>query len=287
MSVQSEINRLKQAVSNAFIAVGNKGGTVPASKVSGNLASAIDSIKTGVELNFDVVCNPQPSSPAENTIWVDTDRINNYYFSATQPENMAEYDVWFRVGIFSDAEFNALKKNGIMVYPISAQQYVNGALVKKDFKIYLDGVWTEQRRMLYYRGDQCVDKTGGWTSSGLKWANGYDAKTATFESDRIILKPDSQVGAAQTENKIDFTGFTKILFLYKNITISNNRAFECSICTGRNLYSDVVSTPDTYDGVSGIEQIAEIPLSSLQGQYYPSVLCGAGRKCEVYEIWLE
>ena len=90
MSVQSEINRLKQAVSNAFIAVGNKGGTVPASKVSGNLASAIDSIKTGVELNFDVVCNPQPSNPAENTIWVDTDRINNYYFSATQPENMAE-----------------------------------------------------------------------------------------------------------------------------------------------------------------------------------------------------
>ena len=48
MSVQSEINRLKQNVANAFTAVGNKGDTVPASKVSGNLASAINSIPLGV-----------------------------------------------------------------------------------------------------------------------------------------------------------------------------------------------------------------------------------------------
>lgn len=48
MSVQSEINRLKQAVSDAFTAIGNKGGTVPSSKVSGNLVSAIESIPSGV-----------------------------------------------------------------------------------------------------------------------------------------------------------------------------------------------------------------------------------------------
>lgn len=48
MSIQSEINRLKQAVSDAFTAIGNKGGTVPTSKVSGNLESAINSIPAGV-----------------------------------------------------------------------------------------------------------------------------------------------------------------------------------------------------------------------------------------------
>lgn len=47
MSIQSEINRLKQAVSDAFTAIGNKGGTVPTSKVSGNLVSAINSIPDG------------------------------------------------------------------------------------------------------------------------------------------------------------------------------------------------------------------------------------------------
>ena len=48
MSIQSEINRLKQAVSDAFVAIGNKGGTVPSSKVSGNLSTAIQSIPSGV-----------------------------------------------------------------------------------------------------------------------------------------------------------------------------------------------------------------------------------------------
>ena len=47
MSIQSEIIRLKQAVSDAFTAIGNKGGTVPTSKVSGNLVSAINSIPDG------------------------------------------------------------------------------------------------------------------------------------------------------------------------------------------------------------------------------------------------
>ena len=35
-------------IMNAFTAIGNKGGTVPSSKVSGNLASAINSIPSGV-----------------------------------------------------------------------------------------------------------------------------------------------------------------------------------------------------------------------------------------------
>lgn len=48
MSIQSEIDRLKQVVSDAFTAIGNKGGTVPTSQVSGNLASAIASIPAGV-----------------------------------------------------------------------------------------------------------------------------------------------------------------------------------------------------------------------------------------------
>lgn len=37
-------------VANAFTSIGNKGGTVPSSKVSGNLASAINSIPEGVTI---------------------------------------------------------------------------------------------------------------------------------------------------------------------------------------------------------------------------------------------
>lgn len=47
MSVQSEIDRIQTAVTNAYTVIANKGGTVPSQKVSGNLASAIDSIPAG------------------------------------------------------------------------------------------------------------------------------------------------------------------------------------------------------------------------------------------------
>lgn len=46
--VQTELDRIVNNITAAFTAVGNKGGTVPSSKVSGNLASAINSIPSGV-----------------------------------------------------------------------------------------------------------------------------------------------------------------------------------------------------------------------------------------------
>lgn len=47
MSVQSEINRIKDAVTSAYVVVLGKGGTLPSNRKISNLPSAIDSIPTG------------------------------------------------------------------------------------------------------------------------------------------------------------------------------------------------------------------------------------------------
>lgn len=47
MSVKTQIDRISGNITASFDAVGEKGGTVPAQKVSGNLASAIRSIPAG------------------------------------------------------------------------------------------------------------------------------------------------------------------------------------------------------------------------------------------------
>jgi hypothetical protein len=129
----------------AFSAVGDKGGTVPSSKVSGNLAAAINSIPAGMELNFEVVGGTtKPTNPKENTIWVNTDtEITGWHFSATQPENMAEGEVWFETGTASDIAFNALKENAIQVYPSSVIQRVSGKLKEVVAKTYKNGAWVE------------------------------------------------------------------------------------------------------------------------------------------------
>lgn len=84
-----------------------------------------------------------PSSPKENDIWVNTSTaITSYVFSATQPTGSSGM-VWISVGTSSTVEFNALKKNGIQVYPIAAKQYVSGKWTDKTAKIYQGGAWKE------------------------------------------------------------------------------------------------------------------------------------------------
>lgn len=122
----------------------------------------------GPALNFKVVPGlTQPVTASENTIWVKTERIGSFYFSATQPEGMQEWDVWFPTDMGSNVEFNALKKNGIQVYPLSAKQYVSGAWVSVEAKSYQNGEWvTLWDGGLYKSGDEYEVITGGWTANG-------------------------------------------------------------------------------------------------------------------------
>ena len=99
----------------------------------------------GASLNFKVVGGTsEPASPKENTIWVNTDTgITSYIFSATEPESPTEGMVWISTGTSSPVAFNALKKNGMQIYPISAKQYVSGAWVEVTAMSYQNGAWVD------------------------------------------------------------------------------------------------------------------------------------------------
>lgn len=165
-------------------------------------------------LNFKVICNPQPSTAKENTIWVDTDRINNYYFSATQPENMVDYDVWFPVGTSSPVEFNALKKGGIQVYPLSAKQMISGALVDKTSMSYQGGQWVEWwNGDLFVNGDQVTLITGGWKAVYNTGSKATIGDVITF----TVTGSNYRDAAVFTEKKVNLSGYSKIDF-HVNIT---------------------------------------------------------------------
>lgn len=127
----------------------------------------------GAGLNFKIVGNPQPSDPKENTIWVDTDEeITGWTFSANEPESPVGGNVWITVGASSSAQFNAVKKNSIMVYPVSAKQYIGGEWVTKTAKIYQNGGWVDWAMYLYNKGAEYVDASGnGWVFSGTYTKN--------------------------------------------------------------------------------------------------------------------
>lgn len=143
----------------------------------------------GAGLNFKVVGNPKPGTAKENTIWIDTNvEITSWIFSATEPETPAEGMAWIYTGTSGPMKFNALKKNSIMVSPISAKQYVSGAWVNKVAETYQGGKWTSWITFLIQQGSDNTAITGGWKSQG-KALSGHEAYAPTVANsgDHITL----------------------------------------------------------------------------------------------------
>ena len=105
----------------------------------------------GAGLNFKIVGGTsQPSSPKENTIWIETDTaIGEYQFSATEPTTRADGtalqngDVWICTNVYAGTSFNALKKNGLQVNMSYCRQYNGSSWVVKNFKIYTNNKWAD------------------------------------------------------------------------------------------------------------------------------------------------
>lgn len=66
MSIQSEIDRIITAVGSAYDAVESKGGTAPAAQTIGGLATAVDTIPTGIALQLVVTVSAGATVTATN-----------------------------------------------------------------------------------------------------------------------------------------------------------------------------------------------------------------------------
>lgn len=213
----------------------------------------------GASLNFSVVGGTsQPEIPKENTIWVNTEtEISGWVFSTSEPESPAEGMVWIATGISSPGEFNALEKNCIQVYPISAKQYVSGALVAKTAKIYQNGAWS------------------GWLITKYLVQNG-NAKYAfsKYDDDARLLTSDGYyVFTAITDGyygmwtSVDLIGYNTVKIdgvFQPSREGTNNYTNLCVWPTGTSnpIWSNAITkTALTTSG-------ATLDVSSLSGSYY-------------------
>lgn len=174
--------------------------------------------------------------------------------------------VWILTGTSSTVPFNALKKNNITVYPMSAKQYVNGAWVDKTAKSYKNGEWVEwiPEGMLYYRGNECDPVTGGW-SAFVGYSRSYTLGSYTEGSDRITLKlnGDQKCVSAAPANKIDLSKASTLIVNVKRAPSEANHG----------LYVTPVRTVSACDrAVAKLEELKTgknvLDVSSLSGQYY-------------------
>ena len=221
----------------------------------------------GTSLNFKVVGNPQPENPKKNIIWVDTDvPITSWIFSATQPETATEGMVWISIGTSSYTDFNALKKNGIMVYPLAVKQYIGGAWVGKSAKIYQGGAWVDLRDgELYYNGEEYTDITGGWVEK---------FPPSDWYSPGKVEKLDNHI-RLYCDNTRKFISAETVL----PVDLSNVNTLKVNVTTkgivGRFAVND--TTPVSLEkskarkDITGVG-VCSLDVSSLNGTYYIAVM---------------
>lgn len=68
MSIQSQIDRLKNAVSAAYTAAQSKGATMPSAQTAANLAAAVQSIPDATPMTVDSALSGTSTNPVQNKV---------------------------------------------------------------------------------------------------------------------------------------------------------------------------------------------------------------------------
>lgn len=239
----------------------------------------------GNPLNFKVVPGlTQPGTAAENTIWVKTEKIGAWYFSATQPEGMQDWDVWFPTGTESAAKFNALRKNAVQVYPLSAKQYVDGALVARTAQSYQNGEWVEWLVTYLFMDGTLNSYVTGWVDNYI--ATPSTKGTVSIESDCIKFTSGIRSGGWGTGSHfplpaIDMTNYKTVKFDIKFDAHMAPESEPTSAAQGNGvgIASDIrfEKIVVKHTASKATRQTVALDVSALTGMYYCCLfVCGTG-----------
>lgn len=248
----------------------------------------------GNSLNFKVIAYAaedelNSATPMGNVVGViTTDKITSWAFIATEPEAPEEGMVWFSTDRISSTQFNALKKNGIQLYPFAAKQYIGGAWVDKIAKTWLDGAWVDwlPRGALYWDGIQAVD----WIAKNSVGQSSWTAVAPTFGDSTVTISPGEYANkfcGIVTNDKVDITGYTKLVIEFESIAgIGGATTLSVHISTKQTEWLTGSSTVATKTIESNPGNVVELPFTA-SGSYYIDIFCIRTAVVKIKRVYLE
>lgn len=207
-----------------------------------------------------------PSVEKENTIAVFTDvEPTSHTFNATEPESPEEGMVWFLVGASSTVAFVATKKNPVMVYPLSAKQFVDGEWVDKTAKTYQNGAWVSWITYIFDYG--WINPYTEFSCGTAQHDDVSQPITISYNtSGYMVLNRRSWNGNAwlYSNEAVDLTAIRKISCETGNIGSGN--AIYLGVSDGKNANAVAKVELSKSDGVFYLD------VSNLSGNYYVILL---------------
>ena len=239
----------------------------------------------GGGLNFSVVGGTSaPSKPTDNLIWINTSTsVTSWVFRGSEPETQTEGIVWIQTNTNETNEFNAIKKNSILLNVVIAWQYVSGAWQKRYAQRFSAAenkwipLWNGE---LYTAGNTWDGVTGGFVGKAVLATSATTKATGTptiqiDSNNRLYVdtKTKDVSGMVHTAKQIDTTDFTTLRI--KGI-FSHGGSVTTNLIVG--LWDKIPSKyyASSSDGLvsskvietSTTEKEYTLPIPSGGGQYY-------------------
>lgn len=242
---------------------------------------------------FSGVGSPNVTAPMENDIWVNTSTaVSGYEFSETDHPSLEKtpgfvyftstysggYDARNTTGL----DFFRKNDNSNFTKLLDCWQYAGGSWTEKAAYIYHGGTWhqfsDEMRGVLFYKGDQHVELTGGYASTGLRmypWNEGWDmlAPIMNIGTNMVVYQDSNpRFGTIFTRNKIDVSKYKalKADVQYDLKGPGFNNGFWLGVSTSNgDQYRDVASfMAQTDTGNKSHNGVITIDLSNVSGSVY-------------------
>ena len=187
--------------------------------------------------------------------------------------------VWFPTGATSFVAFNALKKNSIMIYPISAKQYIGGAWVDKTSKIYRDDAWDDVKLPIVY-----FVENGKLKVTLKNYSTSGATMTITEDSAGYVTIKGNKEGYHAWHVMADLTGYKTMAVTTAASSAANTACWLC-------VWPSTETTPK-YDNASAKVRLqatgtVTVDVSSLDGEHFVGVTCSTSNKINIADWRLE
>lgn len=269
MANEYAVNR--NDLTNIAEAIREKAGTEEHFVFPDGFISAIEDIKGGGGLNFEVVGGSEPSKPKENTIWVDTGTaITGWILSATEPESAAAGTVWIKLSASSDIEFSAFddEKNVILLRLDSAAQMIGGAWETREASIYINGSWKKPTSGLFILKDGKISEMAG------SWLN---ASSTAFTGGEVVSAAQNMEAGnhGSFSSRVTISKSHKTLRFLINPTAIYSNLLRIGLSNASMAIGSYATNASKFIAFKDVTSLGEhwenVDVSNVIGDYYISV----------------
>lgn len=233
--------------------------------------------------------------------------FDNIYIVEGDSEIDPEGMVWITTGTTSTVEFNALKKNGIQVYPAGVKQCINGEWEPKKSHIYKDNSWLPINR-LYLIKDGIIQEGISFTATSNGTITAKDGRvlftTAGNNNDAFYVKIQNtgyrimRIQTGEFENEQSYRNVeshevpTARITNTKPVQPSSSDTIMQNVIASVPMYSDIIGSEGDIVAIGDLD--LSIDISSNPDFLFPMVYIGGSNgvkgikgKVSVTNWWFE